>query len=142
MARKPPPKHTGPGRPKGSKNKRTIAGEVYALDVLVQDETELARDEEGRIKEDLHPRAQTNPVLRQLRAQARNGVGSQLGLLPPNVLLELANRGWGKVLDRVKLDVAKAKAFEAMTDEELAEYAMELGKELALPPTQKPKEAN
>ena len=127
------PQPNGRGRPKGVKNKRTEEGQDYARDLLLQDETDLVRDEDGEVIADNHPLALVNPVYRVLRAQARVGVGNTEGKLPPNVLVALADRSWGKVVDRVKLEKSRAKAFEGSTDEELALRAAELSKALGKP---------
>ncbi len=127
------PQPKGTGRPKGAKNKRTLEGQDYARDLLFQDEDDLVRDEDGNVVKDNHPLAITNPVYRVLRAQARVGVGNTEGKLPPNVLVALADRTWGKVVDRVKMEKSRAKAYEGSTDEELALRAAELSKTLGKP---------
>ena len=123
----------GPGRPRGAKNKRTLEGETYAQDILVQDESELVRDPEtGQVLRDVHPRALADPVFRGLRAQARAGVGNVSGCLPPAALVSFADRAWGKVTDKVKLQQSSARAFSGDTDEELAARAAALAKELGM----------
>jgi len=123
----------GPGRPPGSKNKRTLEGETYAQDILVQDEAELVRDPEtGRVLRDIHPRALADPVFRGLRAQARAGVGNVSGCLPPAALVSFADRAWGKVTDKIKMQQSTARAFAGETDEELAVRAASLAKDLGL----------
>ena len=127
------PQPKGPGRTKGVKNKRTEEGMDYARDIIVQEESDLVRNEDGDVIRDNHPLALVNPVYRVLRAQARVGVGNTEGKLPPNVLVALADRGWGKVTDRVKLEAGRAKAYEGATDEELAVKAALLSKALGKP---------
>jgi len=105
----------------------------YARDLIVQEESDLVRNEDGDVIADNHPMALSNPVYRVLRAQARVGVGNTEGKLPPNVLVALADRGWGKVVDRMKMETSRAKAFEGQTDEELAHKAAELSKALGKP---------
>ena len=127
------PQPNGTGRPKGAKNKRTLEGQSYAHDILQQDEADLVRDESGNVVKDNHPLALTNPGYRMLRAQYRAGVGNTEGKLPPNVFVALNDRAFGKVVDRVKLEKSRAKAFEGQTDEELGVRAAELAKALGRP---------
>jgi hypothetical protein len=108
-----------PGRV--SRNKRTLEGEDYARDILVQDDDDLLEvrdDETGKTHTlDRHERASRDPVYRALRAQARIGVGSLPGQLPPAVFASLADRAFGKVLDKLK--VSGGRPLAAETDEEL-----------------------
>ena len=127
------PQPHGPGRPKGAKNKRTLEGVTYAHDILHQDEDDLERDESGHVVKDNHPMALTNPGYRMLRAQYRAGVGNTEGKLPPNVFVALNDRTFGKVVDRVKLEKSRAKAYEGSTDEELGKRAAELAEALGKP---------
>ncbi len=128
------PQPKGTGRPKGVKNKRTLEGQDYAHDILFQDDEHLEwNDDHTKILKDHHPLALTNPVYRKLRAQAREGVGNTEGKLPPNVLVALADRTWGKVVDRVKMEKSRAKAYEGQTDEELGARAAALAKSLGKP---------
>ncbi len=128
------PQPNGTGRPKGAKNKRTLEGQDYARDILVQDDEHLVMSEDGlTVLKDNHPLALTNPVYRRLRAQAREGVGNTEGKMPPNVLVALADRTWGKVVDRVKLEKSRAKAYEGSTDAELAARAAALAEALGKP---------
>jgi hypothetical protein len=127
-----PAQPKGPGRPPGSKNKRTLEGESFAKDILSQNEEDLVRDESGKVIQDNHPLALVDPVFRNLRAQVRTGVGNIGGMMPPAVLVALADRAWGKVTDRVKIKQAAAKAYQGETDEALAKRAAELAKDLGI----------
>ena len=127
------PQPHGPGRPKGAKNKRTLEGQNYAHDILQQDEADLERDKSGNVVKDNHPLAITNPAYRMLRAQFRAGVGNTEGKLPPNVFVALTDRTFGKVVDRVKMEKSRAKAYEGATDEELGKRAAELAEALGKP---------
>lgn len=107
------------GRPIGMKNKRTVEGEEYAVGILVQDDEDIlqATTEKGIVETDRHERAMRDPVYRVLRAQARNGVGTMPGQLPPAVFASLSDRAFGKVMDKLKLSAGRPLATE--TDEEL-----------------------
>jgi hypothetical protein len=141
-------KGAGPGRPKGSKNKRTLEGESYSKEILVQDEADLVRDDSGHVMADKHPEALSNPVFRRLRAQAREGLGNKDGMLPPASFVQIADRAWGKVVDRVKLQTKAAKAYEGETDEDLAKRAADLAEAIGMSVDEdlrkpvKPEEAN
>jgi len=126
------PKGPGPGRPKGSLNKRTVEGQDYARDILAQDQSHLVLGADGTVTKDRHPRALVDPVFRRLREQARQGLGNKDGALPPPAFVSLADRAWGKVIDKVKLQTSTAKAFEGETDSELAARAAALATELGI----------
>lgn len=108
------------GRPAGGSNRRTEEGREYARLILVQRDADLVSSPDGVV---VDASAIGNPVVRRLRQQAREGVGSQPGLLPPNVFIHLCDRLYGKVVDRVKLALSGQRPFEALSDEELAERA-------------------
>jgi hypothetical protein len=98
-------------------SRRTEAGREYAR--LILDQT--VADEVTQ-----HP----NPVLRRLQEQARAGVSSMPGCLPPQVFIHLMDRLHGKVVDKVKLAVGGARAYDHYTNEELAARADALSRAL------------
>lgn len=112
----------GIGRPAGSSNKRTEEGREFARAVLLQDDADLTAGPAFGDKE-FDTRATSNPVLRRLRSQARAGVGSADGLLPPNVFVHLCDRLYGKVLDRIRLGIGSKRPYSELSDAELAEKA-------------------
>lgn len=97
------------GRPPGVKNKRTVAGAGYAEGILVQTADDLVHED-------------PNPVRQRLKVQARNGVGSGEDQLPAGVFTHLADRAWGKVLDRAKVTIG-AKPYEGEDTDALAKRA-------------------
>lgn len=107
------------GRLPGSSNKRTDEGRAFARAVLLQDDVEMMVIAGAPVD----VAAGANPVLRRLREQARMGVGTQEGCLPPNVFVHLADRLYGKVMDRVKLALGGKRPYEELTDAQLAERA-------------------
>lgn len=127
MGNPDPPLNLLRGRAIGTKNKRTLEGEDFAKDILCQDDEELLEEttEDGRkVEIDRHERAVKDPVYRALRAQARCGVGTMPGQLPPAVFNALNDRAFGKVADKVKLATGRPLANE--TDEQLAARLAEL----------------
>ena len=92
---------------------RTDAGRDFARAVLEQ----TAVDEVTE-----HP----NPVVRRLQSQARAGVGSAEGYLPPSAFTHLMDRLYGKVIDRMKLIPPASKEYQEMSDAELAARAEQL----------------
>jgi hypothetical protein len=99
----------GKGRPKGAKNKTTEQGRANARSVIEQ----LDSDDDRCI---------TNPVVRKLREQLREGVGPSPNQMPAAAFNALMDRAYGKVIDRVKLGVG-ARPFEGESDEDLAARA-------------------
>lgn len=99
----------GKGRPKGARNKTTEQGRATARSIIEQ----LDGDIDG---------ASPNPVVRQLRAQLREGVGPSPNQLPAAAFNALMDRAYGKVIDRVKLGVA-SRPYENESDEDLAQRA-------------------
>jgi hypothetical protein len=144
-----------PGRAPGSANKNTEAGRAFAGAVIEQrdgdivkrtvlcaDRAQLAELIESlplntevhvqdllvTLVEDLM--AGDNPVVRKLRTQMRGGVGSEGYQMPATVFNALADRRWGKVVDRVKMATASARPYEGETDAELAARADALSRAL------------
>lgn len=116
------------GRAIGMKNKRTVEGESYAKDILVQDDEDIlvtreveevtGKDGETKlvtrdVEIDRHERAVKDPVYRALRRQARLGVGTMPGQLPPAVFNALNDRAFGKVQDKVKVTGGRPLANES-----------------------------
>ena len=97
------------GRVPGSKNKRTIDGNILARDILEQGPGDLEAED-------------PNPVKQKLKEQARAGVGSQEGLLPAQVFVSLCDRAYGKPIDRVKMNVG-GKAYDGKSTDDLAKEA-------------------
>ena len=123
----------------GHKNKRTLEGEDYAKDILVQDDEDIlvttVQDEvtlkdgsvsvvSNDVEMDRHPKAVADPVYRALRRQARQGVGNVPGQLPPTVFASLADRAFGKVVDRIKLN-SGGRPLASESDEQLRERLRE-----------------
>ncbi len=98
-----------PGRIPGTKNKRTIDGNILARDILEQGPGDIEAPD-------------PNPVKEKLKQQARAGVGSQEGLLPAQVFVSLCDRAYGKPVDRVKMNVG-GKAYDGKSREDLAKEA-------------------
>ncbi len=118
----------------GVKNKRTQEGEDYARLVLFQDVEDIVveRTEGGdEVIIDRNQKALEDPVLRELRAQMRSGVGTMPGQLPPAVYNALMDRACGKVVERVKLGGGRPYAGE--TEEQLQERLDKLQAALARP---------
>ena len=116
------------GNPSGTPRRRkAVEGEDYARDILVQDDEDILVtkvDEVGEVEMDRHAKAVADPVYRALRRQARAGVGNIPGQLPPAVFSSLADRAFGKVMDRVKIN-AGGRPFAAETEEQLHERLRE-----------------
>lgn len=90
---------------RGKKSKRTVEGEEYARAVLQQSDDDILVEigEDGKeIEIDRHPAAVENPVMRALRRQARNGVGTAPGQLPPATFNALRDSAFGKPKDAAK----------------------------------------
>lgn len=100
-------------RSKGDKNRINAFGRDLARAVVEQNA--LSKGSE-------HP----NPVVQRLMEQARAGVGSHEGLLPGAVFQHLLDRGYGKVVDRVKLSTNPSYDGEDTTA--LAERALRIAK--------------
>ena len=105
------------GIPRGT---RKADGEAYARAVLEQSEEEVlvttGADGEPVVC-DRNPRAVDNLVIRQLRLQARNGVGTRPDQLPPAVFTHLQDRAYGKTVDKLKVGDGKRPLASASEDE-------------------------
>jgi len=104
----------GTGRRKGVLNKTTKDGRLFARSVLEQVDGEA---ESVRLY---------GPVARILRRQIREGVGPSPTQMPSATFNALMDRAYGKVVDRMKLDVAAKRPYEGETDDELASRAEKL----------------
>ncbi len=102
-------------RSKGDKNKVNAIGRDLARAVIEQNELSAGG---------MHP----NPGINRLMEQFRAGVGSQEGLLPGAVFVHLLDRGYGKVVDRVKLSTNPS--YDGEGTKELADRAERLMKVL------------
>lgn len=120
------------GRVFGTRNKRTLEGEDFAKDILSQSDDDIlveTTDDGKEVEIDRHPRAVSDPVYRALRRQARAGVGTMPGQLPPAVFNALNDRAFGKVADKVK--VAGGRPLVNESDDELQARLTNLATALA-----------
>lgn len=112
-------------------------GREFALLIIEQKSEDFRKMEEetytGETREvlvDMNADALRNPVLRAMRAQARNGVGNSGDQLPATTINALLDRAYGKVADRVKMEDVTKRPYGEMSDEELAIELAKASREL------------